>query len=127
MVALHSLKSEWKRIALPGRYRVTEWGIDRRDDKGRLWTVRAQGGRAAALTFEVDEGRDASLSIGEPLVSRLSVRSTGDNHSFQQELNGSLGERITLSMNGNDRPGPPKVHIVANNGSYDRTLNFAYG
>jgi hypothetical protein len=111
-----------------GRYCVTEWAIDRKDDKGRPWTALAETrGASDRLAFDVAEDREASVDIGEPFVSHLTVRNTGDNHSFSQQLEGRLGEQITISQGGNDRPGPPKVRIKDKDGAYDRTLTFAYG
>jgi hypothetical protein len=111
-----------------GSYCITEWAIDRKDDKGRPWTALAEvRGSSDKLSCDVAEGKEASVDIGEPFVSRLTVRSTGDNHSFSQQLEGRLGEQITISQGGNDRPGPPRVHIRDKEGAYDRTLSFAYG
>ena len=102
--------------------------MDRKDDKGRMWTAQGQAsGVRDRSTLDVVEGQEKALDIGEPLLGRLTVRSIGTNHSFQQQLEGRLGERITLLLDKNNRPAPPKLHIRDKGGAFDRTLNFAYG
>jgi len=123
------LTSQDQVVRVPvGRYSMTEWSMDRKDDKGRLWTAQGQtSGSSDRWTVEVMEGQERALDIGEPLLCRLAVRSTGANHTFQQQLEGRLGERITLMLGRNERPAPPKLSIRSTDGTYDRTLNFAYG
>jgi hypothetical protein len=123
------LKPQDQGARLPvGRYALVEWAIDRKDDKGRPWTAQARfSDFVERAAFDVVEGSGVALDIGEPLVSRLTVRSSAETHSFQQELLGRLGESITLSQGGNERPGPPRVRIRDKDGAYDRTLSFAYG
>jgi hypothetical protein len=111
-----------------GRYCMTEWAMDRKDDKGRQWTAQGQtSGINDRWSLDVVESQEKALDIGEPLLCRLEVRSTGTNHTFQQQLEGRLGERITLLLGRNERPAPPKLNIRGKDGAYDRTLNFAYG
>jgi hypothetical protein len=112
-----------------GKYCMTEWAIDRKDDKGKMWTAQGQtGGVDARWTLEAAEGKEVALDVGEPFVSQLTVRSSGVNHTFQQRLQGRLGEQVTLSFGGGgDRPAPPKLVIRCNDGTYERTVNFAYG
>jgi hypothetical protein len=111
-----------------GRYCMTEWTMDRKDDKGRLWTAQGYSrGVIDRSTFDVAEGKEVALDIGEPFLCRLAVRSTRTNHSFQQQLEGRLGEQINLMLDKNNRPAPPKLNIRGKDGAYDRTLNFAYG
>ena len=111
-----------------GRYCMTEWAMDRKDDKGRLWTAQGRtGGVGDRWTLDVADGKEVALDVGEPFLCRLTVSSTGANHSFRQELEGRLGESIALLVDKGNRPAPPKLGIRSRDATYDRTLNFAYG
>lgn len=110
-----------------GRYCMTDWAMDRNDDKGRLWSALGRTrGIGDRWTLDVVEGQDRALDIGEPFLCRLAVRSTGAVHSFQHELEGRLGEDLTLLLGKTERPAPPRLSIRSRDGA-ERTLNFAYG
>ena len=84
-----------------GEYRVNSWSIERKDDKGMKWQLQGryfnQGG-----DFEVTEGTETSLEIGEPVKASLNVRQHGDNFEFSKVLRGSLGEYVNLIRAGRD-------------------------
>ena len=89
-------------VSLPvGRYRVNSWSIERTDEKGMKWQLQ---GRYVSQrgSFEVTEGTETSLEIGEPLKASLDVRQNGDNFEFSKVLRGSLGEYINLIRAGRD-------------------------
>ncbi len=111
-----------------GSYSMTDWTTGRKDDKGKQWNALGYtNGVNNRWTLDVTEDKEGALDIGEPFISQLTVRSTRDNHSFQQRLEGRLGEVISLSLSNGERPAPPKLVIRCNEGGYERTLNFAYG
>lgn len=108
-----------------GKYRIDSWIIEREDDKGAPW--RARGARFGTEgRFDVTEGNEVTLSIGEPLVCTLSAGRRGSTYSFSQDLKGSLGESIDLDRRGG-RPQAPRLHIKNRDGTYDRTFSFEYG
>ena len=121
---LFTLKPEKGTASLPtGKYRVNYWAIARKDDQGRLWTLK---GNLFSGSFEINHAKQSQLSIGEPVVSSIQARSKGATYSFSHELKGRLGERIELIRNG-ARPRAPKLHIKSKDGSYDRSFSFEYG
>ena len=52
--------------------------------------------------FEITEGAETSLEIGEPVNTALSARLNGDSYEFSKSLRGSQGEYLTLTSNGRD-------------------------
>jgi hypothetical protein len=89
-------------LSLPvGAYRVNSWSIERTDEKGMKWQLQGryfQGGG----DFEVAEGTETPLQIGEPITTSLSVRQNGDNFEFEKALRGPLGEYVSISRGGQD-------------------------
>ncbi|UCF14895.1 MAG: hypothetical protein JSW59_15915 [Phycisphaerales bacterium] len=86
---------------LVGKYRIDHWEIDRKDDKGKNWTLRGSYLRSQG-DFEITEGAETSLKIGEPVTAALSARLNGDNYEFSKNLRGSLGEFLTFTSGGRD-------------------------
>ena len=86
---------------LVGKYRVDHWEIDRKDDQGNNWTLRGSYLRNQG-DFEITEGAETSLKIGEPVTAGLSARLNGDNYEFSKNLRGSLGEYLTFTSGGRD-------------------------
>ena len=110
---------------LVGKYRITEWAIERKDDKGTLWKLLGtQPGRKG--NFEIAEAKETELSVGEPIVSSLTSSLREGTHYFSQALRGRDDERITLTRNG-AQPQAPKLIIKNKDGTYDRTYSFSYG
>ena len=124
---LFILKPEKNTASLPvGRYRVHDWAIEREDDNGsRQWKLQGSG-PAGAGTFDITEGKEIMLSIGEPIISTLEVSEKEGTHSFRHTLKGRDGEAIELTCNGT-RPRAPKVRIITADGTYDRTYSLEYG
>ena len=108
-----------------GQYRIYDWIIDRQDDKGTPWRLQGSG-NAAKDAFDVTEGNQTALSVGEPLVATLDESADKGTHSFRHILQGRDGERVELTRNG-ERPQAPKVRIRSADGKYDRTYSFSYG
>jgi hypothetical protein len=89
-------------LSLPvGAYRVNSWSIERTDDKGMKWQLQGRYFREGG-DFEVAEGTETSLEIGEPVTTSLDVRRNGDNFEFEKALRGSLGEYVTITRGGQD-------------------------
>jgi hypothetical protein len=124
---LFNIKPENGSGSLPvGKYRVNLWAIDRKDDKGRQWRIESKN-YGSKGDFDIKENQDTErLSIGEPIVSKLTAQVSKGTYSFGQALEGKLKERITLTLNGS-QPQAPKLHIKSEDGKYDRTYSFTYG
>jgi hypothetical protein len=93
---LFTRKPENSLASLPvGTYRVNTWSIERTDEKGMKWQLQGRSFSERG-DFEVAEGTETSLQIGEPVEAGLQVDQSGDNIDFSKALRGSLGEYIDL-------------------------------
>jgi hypothetical protein len=112
--------------ALPaGRYHVRYWKIERKDDAGNSWILTGQYyGRENP--FEIKDGQQTKLEVGEPIIATVDARKAGSSYSFNQVIQGRGDEIIKLSCNGS-RPEPPKLNIKNKDGLYDQTFSFQYG
>ena len=123
---LFTLKPEKGSCSLPvGEYRINYWIIERKDEQGNRWKLQGSAFHKNGL-FEVDDGSQTELDIGEPLICTLETRTSGSSYSFNRILKGRLDERIKLTRNGS-QPRAPKLHIKNKDGTYDRTFSFEYG
>ena len=123
---LFILKPEKGIASLPiGKYRVYDWAVEQQDDKGTNWKLKGSG-LSEKNVFDIAEGKEAVLSIGEPIVATLDASEREGTHSFRHEMKGRAGERIELTRNG-AQPQAPKVRIKNAAGTYDRTYSFQYG
>jgi len=123
---LFILKPEKGAGKLPvGKYRVERWSIERKDEEGSNWKLEGKGFGDRGV-FDVNTEKETELAIGEPATSSLAVSEDSSGYSFNQGLNGQLGERIDLTCNG-VRPSAPKLRIKSQDGEYDRTFAFEYG
>lgn len=121
-----AIDSDGQPKALPaGRYHVRYWKIERKDDTGNSWALTGQHyGRENP--FEIKDGRQTKLDVGEPIIATVEARNAGSSYSFNQVIKGRLDEIIGLTCNGS-RPQAPKLNIKNKDGSYDRTFSFQYG
>jgi hypothetical protein len=121
---LFILKPEKGIASLPvGKYSVYLWAIERKDETGTTWKLESIGGKN---TFDIAEGKQAVLTIGEPIITTLDVSEREGTHSFRHSMQGRAGERIELTRSG-ARPQAPKIRIKSADGTYDRTYSFQYG
>jgi hypothetical protein len=82
-----------------GKYRIDHWQIDRKDEKGKSWTMRGTTFYERG-DFEVTEAAETALEIGEPVTANLQVQLNGENYEFSKNLQGTLGEYVNLTTNG---------------------------
>jgi hypothetical protein len=123
---LFILKPEKGIASLPvGKYCVCHWAIERQDEKGTNWKLESSG-LGEKNAFVITKGKQAVLSIGEPIIATLDASEREGTHSLRNDMRGRAGERIELTRNG-ARPQAPKVHIKSADGVYDRTYSFQYG
>jgi hypothetical protein len=102
-----------------GKYRVDHWQIDRKDDKGKSWTIRGYGFSDRG-DFEVTEAGETALEIGEPIQAGLEVRLNGENYEFSKSLRGSLGEYIRLTCSGQNIGNLWKMKAVNKEGTFEK-------
>jgi hypothetical protein len=102
-----------------GQYRIDHWQIDRKDDKGKSWTMRGSsfGERG---NFEITEETETALEIGEPITAGLQVQPNGENYEFSKSLRGSLGEYVTLTAGGQDVRNLWKMKASNSDGTFEK-------
>ena len=123
---LFKLKLENGTGSLPvGRYRINQWAVEQKDEKGRKWKLQGTG-ISQKGDFDILADKETELSIGEPIEARLQVNKRNSGFSINQSFGGQLGERIEITRNG-ARPPAPKLRIKNKDGSYDRSFSFEYG
>jgi len=71
-----------------GKYRIDHWQINRKDEKGKSWTMRGSSFGARG-DFEVTEAGDTTLEIGEPVTASLQANLNGTNYEFSKSVRGS--------------------------------------
>jgi hypothetical protein len=108
-----------------GQYRIYDWAIEREDDQGTRWKLQASSPPETSI-FEIAEGKETELAVGEPVVATLEASGNNGTHSFRHAMKGRDGERIELTRSG-AQPQAPKVRIKNADGTYDRTYSFQYG
>jgi hypothetical protein len=79
-----------------GKYRIDYWEIDRKDEKGKSWTMRGSYFSERG-NFEVTEAAETTLQIGEPVTASLQVQLNGENYEFEKSMQGPLGEYVSLT------------------------------
>jgi hypothetical protein len=108
-----------------GRYRICFWKTERKDDGSNTWALTGQY-FGQENPFEIKDGDETKLDIGEPIIATVEARNVGSSYAFNQVIKGRHDEIIELTCNGS-RPQPPKLHIKNKDGSYERTFSFQYG
>jgi predicted heme/steroid binding protein len=103
-----------------GKYRIDHWEIDRKDEKGKSWTMRGSsfGERG---NFEITEEAETALEIGEPVTANLQVNLNGENYEFSKSLQGTLGEYISLTSAGSDVSNLWKMAAKNKDGTFAKT------
>ena len=108
-----------------GQYHVRFWKAERKDEGGNTWALSGNY-YGQDNPFEIKDGDQTKLDVGEPIIATVDARNAGSDYSFNQVIKGRRQEIIELTCNGS-RPQPPKLRIKNEDGSYDRTFSFQYG
>jgi hypothetical protein len=117
-----------------GAYRIQEWKIDRKDDKGAAWELSAYNFNDSAR-FEVADAKPVSLEVGEPMRAVMQVqeptrrpgaREASKQVTFNLGFEGRYGESLQI-MKGNQRPGGPRLTLTSLDGTYRCTNTFEFG
>ena len=103
-----------------GKYRIDHWEIDRKDEKGKSWTMRGSsfGERG---NFAITEEAETALEIGEPVAANLQVGLNGENYEFSKSVRGSLGEYVSLTSSGSDTRNSWKMTAKNKDGTFAKT------
>ena len=121
------VKPENGLASLPvGKYQVNDWIIECKDDKDTQWKLTGTRSLGPRGVFDISEGKETAVTVGEPVVAVIQASYRDGSHSFNQNLIGRDGESISLLRNGS-RPQAPKLNIKSEDGKYDRTYSFSYG
>ena len=108
-----------------GKYRVYGWDVDRQDGDGNPWKAKATSFGNPEV-FEISEGKETRLDVGEPIVSTIETYRSGAQCTIRHAWRGKADEHIQLTRN--EVPPPPaQVHIWNADRSYDRTFTFEHG
>lgn len=108
-----------------GQYHVRYWKIERKDDQDNKWALTGRY-YGKDNPFEIKDGGETTLDVGEPIVATVDARNSGSSYYFNQIINGRGSEIVELTRNGS-RPQAPKLRIKNKDGSYDQTFDFQYG
>jgi len=103
-----------------GKYHIDHWEIDRKDEKGKSWTMRGSSSGERG-DFEVTEAGETALEIGEPVTAGIQVSLNGENYEFSKSVRGSLGEYISLTSAGRDVRDSWKMTAKNTDGSFAKT------
>jgi hypothetical protein len=108
-----------------GAYRVIRWQVERQDDQGEPWRLRAKTFTQYDLV-QIDEGQEAVLHVGEPVQLFLHKRQEGRGYRFTCNVRGQMGEPVEI-FNRRGRAIPPQLLIANADLSYQKTMDFHFG
>lgn len=117
-----------------GKYRIQDWKINRKDDKGAAWELSAYNFNDSAR-FEVAADKPTSLEVGEPMravmetvepVTPRGAREVSNQRVFSLRFQGRYGETLQI-MKGNERPRGPRLTLTSLDGTYRYTNTFEFG
>ena len=117
-----------------GKYRIQEWTIDRKDDKGAAWQLMGYNFNDSAR-FEVAAAKPLSLEIGEPMRAVMEAQTPSARPgstalakqvAFSLRFQGRYGETLQI-MKGNQRPSGPRLTLTSLDGTYRYTNTFEFG
>ncbi len=120
---LFTFKPENAVGSLPvGKYRINSWKIERKDEKGKKWELQGRSFSEKG-DFEISEGTEVSLDVGEPISGNLQVRLNTDteNYEFEKSVRGRMGEYVTLTRGGQRVSNLWKMHAKNKEGTFAKT------
>jgi hypothetical protein len=115
-------------VSLPvGHYKIVDWIINRKDDKGAAWTLTGSRFPANSAGFDIAADKTEVLEIGEPVQAVLSARDSGNRQiEFSLKFEGRQQENITM-LRGGQRPAGPKLLLADATGKLNTTNTFEFG
>jgi hypothetical protein len=119
--------AEGKVSAPAGKYRLTIWKIEKADDSGTAWRAEGTVIPGEGAVFEVNEGKETRLAVGEPFVCKgTDTAQDRGTHSLSLRLRGRLDEPVYLYRDGR-QAAPPQVRIANADKTYDQAFATEYG
>jgi hypothetical protein len=118
--------AEGKVSAPAGQYRLTIWKIEKADDSGTAWRAEGTVIPGEGAVFEVNEGKETRLAVGEPFVCKGTDTSDRGTHNLSFRLRGRLDEPVYLYRDGR-QAAPPQVRISNADKTYDQAFATEYG
>ena len=120
---LFTFKPENAVGSLPvGKYRISSWTIERKDEKGKKWELQGRFFSEKG-DFEISEGTELSLEVGEPISGNLqvSLNTNTDNYEFEKSVRGPLEEYVNLTRGGQRVSNLWKMHAKNKEGTFEKT------
>jgi hypothetical protein len=117
-----------------GKYRIQDWKISRKDDRGAIWELSAYNFGDAAR-FQVAADKPASLEVGEPMRAVMQIEEPSDRpgprepsnqRTFSLRFEGRYGETLQI-LKGGQRPKGPRLTLTSLDGTYRYTNTFEFG
>jgi hypothetical protein len=117
-----------------GQYRIADWKINRKDDRGAAWELSGYGFNDSAR-FEVAAAKPVSLEVGEPMRAVMEIgeaiappgtKQTGGDHIISLRFQGHYGEMLQVLKDG-QRPRGPRLTLTSLDGTYRYTNTFEFG
>ena len=113
-------------LTLPvGSYRINQYLINRKDERGASWQLMGYGFNPAA-DFEVAADKPATLELGEPVRMVMQPSESGPEVSFSLRFLGRYNEPMQITKD-SERPRPPRLTLTSLDGSYRYTNSFEFG
>ncbi len=113
-------------LTLPvGHYRIHQWTIDRKDNKGASWELSGYGFKESA-EFDASEDQACTLAVGEPVHGVIEAEQVTNAVNFRLKFLGRFDETIQF-MRGTERPPGPKLMLASLDGTYRATNTFEFG
>jgi hypothetical protein len=106
-----------------GEYRLVNWNINRKDDRGTQWQVMGSGEGSA---FEVPADGNVRLEIGEPIRAVLSSTELTNQVQLGLRFTSVNGETVYLRK-GEENPPGPRLTLTSLDGAYRHTNKFEFG
>ena len=109
-----------------GHYRIFQWTINRKDEKGAAWTLTGSSFPITA-SFDVAADKTAALEIGEPVQAVLGATEAANRQiNFSLRFEGRQKESIQM-LRGGERPAGPKLILANAGGTLVSTNTFEFG
>jgi hypothetical protein len=109
-----------------GHYRMVQWILNRKDEKGAAWTLRGYSFPSTA-SFDVAGGKTTALEIGEPVQAVIGAAEGANRQiTFSLRFEGRQKESIQM-LRGGVRPAGPKLVLANAGGTVVATNTFEFG
>lgn len=115
-------------VSIPvGKYKVLEWEIIRKDEKGTTWHMAASRPNESGV-FKVAADKPTAVDIGEPVLATVTASETKSTRAiaFNLKFEGRNGETVSFTR-GSQQPRGPRLVLTNSAGSIAFTNSFEFG